>query len=172
MSRTRFPLVAAVAVIAAAAIAVLVATSGASTPKPAVAAASAISVKQTSLGPTLVDANGRTLYLFQADKPNLSTLSAAGQAIWPPFTATTKPRALGGAHAGQIGTVTQPAGATQITYNGHPLYYYVGDHNPGQTTGQGLNQFGALWYALGPAGNANTTTPATPTPTTTPNYGY
>ena len=172
MSRTRFPLVAAVAVIAAAAIAVLVATSGASTPKPAVAAASAISVKQTSLGPTLVDANGRTLYLFQADKPNLSTLSAAGQAIWPPFTATTKPQALAGAHAGQIGTVTQPAGATQITYNGHPLYYYVADHNAGQTTGQGLNQFGALLYALGPAGNANTTTPATTTPTTTPNYGY
>ena len=68
MSRTRFPLVAAVAVVVAAAIAVLVATSGASTTKPqsTVAAASAISVKQTSLGPTLVDANGRTLYLFEA----------------------------------------------------------------------------------------------------------
>ena len=107
MSRTRFPLVAAVAVVVAAAVAVIVATSGASTTKPqsTVAAASAISVKQTSLGPTLVDANGRTLYLFEADRPNVSTLSAAGQAIWPPFTATTTPRALSGAVAGRIGTV-------------------------------------------------------------------
>ena len=113
MSRTRLPLVAAVAVIVAAAIAVIVATSGASTTKPrsTVAAASAISVKQTSLGATLVDANGRTLYLFEGDRPNVSTLSAAGQAIWPPFTATTTPRALSGTVAGRIGTVAQAGGA-------------------------------------------------------------
>src|ERR1700751_5018501 len=105
MSRARFPLVAAVAVVVAAAIAVLVATSGASTTKSqqTVAAASAISVKQTSLGQTLVDANGRTLYLFEADRPNVSTLSPAGQAIWPPFTATPPPRALTGAAAGRVG---------------------------------------------------------------------
>ncbi len=177
MSRTRSPLVAAVAVVAAAAIAVLVATTGASTTKsqPAVAAASAISVKQTSLGPTLVDANGRTLYLFEGDRPNVSTLSAAGQAIWPPFAATTKPRALSGAVAARIGTVTQPGGGTQVTYNGHPLYYYVGDHGAGQTTGQGLNQFGALWYVLGPGGNAVTSAPATPSAASgsgASSYGY
>src|ERR1700740_605305 len=91
MSRTRFPLVAAVAVVVAAAVAVIVATSGASTkkPQPTIAAASAISVRQTALGATLVDANGRTLYLFEGDRPNVSTLSAAGQAIWPPFSAPT-----------------------------------------------------------------------------------
>ena len=177
MSRTRFPLVAAVAVVVAAAIAVLVATSGASTTKsqPAVAAASAISVRHTSLGPTLVDANGRTLYLFEGDRPNVSTLSAAGQAIWPPFTATTKPRALSGAVAARIGTVTHPSGGTQVTYYGHPLYYYVGDHGAGQTTGQGLNQFGALWYVLGPGGTAVTsapTTPAAPSGSGAPSYGY
>ena len=177
MSRTRFPLVAAVAVVVAAAIAVLVATSGASTTKSqqTVAASSAISVKQTSLGPTLVDANGRTLYLFEGDKPNVSTLSAAGQAIWPPLTATTKPRALSGAVAGRIGTVTQPGGGTQVTYNGHPLYYYVGDHRPGQTTGQALNQFGALWYVVGPRGNAVTSRPTTPAPASasgSSSYGY
>jgi predicted lipoprotein with Yx(FWY)xxD motif len=162
MSRTRFPLVAAVAVIVVAAIAVIVATSGASTTKQksSVAASSAISVRQTSLGRTLVDANGRTLYLFEGDKRNVSTLSAAGQAIWPPFTATTTPRAVSGALAGRIGTVTQPGGGAQVSYNGHPLYYYVGDHSPGQTSGQGLNQFGALWYVLGPGGNAVTSSPA------------
>ena len=177
MNRTRFPLAAAVAVVVAAAIAVLVATSGATTTKSqrSVAAASAISVKQTTLGPTLVDATGRTLYLFEGDRPNVSTLSAAGQAIWPPFTETTKPRALSGAIAGGIGTVKQPGGGAQVTYNGHPLYYYVGDHNPGQTTGQGLNQFGALWYVLGPGGNAVTSAPTTPAPASGPgsaSYGY
>ena len=164
MSRTRFPLVAAVAVIVAAAVAVIVATSGATTTKPqsTVAGASAISVRQTSLGPTLVDANGRTLYLFEGDRRNVSTLSAAGQGIWPPFTSTTTPRALSGAVAGRIGTVAHAGGAAQVTYDGHPLYYYVGDHSPGQTSGQGLNQFGALWYVLGPTGNAVTSPAAAP----------
>jgi predicted lipoprotein with Yx(FWY)xxD motif len=166
--------VAAVAVVVAAAVAVIVATSGASTakPHPIVDAASAISVKQTSLGPTLVDANGRTLYLFEGDRPNVSTLSAAGQAIWPPFTASTAPRALSGAVAGRIGTVAQPGGGAQVIYNGHPLYYYVGDHSPGQTSGQGLNQFGALWYVLGPAGNAVTSASTSPAPTGSSSYGY
>jgi predicted lipoprotein with Yx(FWY)xxD motif len=177
MSRTRFPLVAAVAVVVAAAIAVLVTTSGASTTKsrPTVAASSAISVKQTSLGPTLVDANGRTLYLFEADRPNVSTLSAAGQAIWPPFTATTTPRALNGAVAGRVGMVAQAGGGAQVTYDGHPLYYYIGDHGPGQTTGQGLNQFGALWYVLGPGGNPVRSSSTSRAPTGgsgSSSYGY
>jgi predicted lipoprotein with Yx(FWY)xxD motif len=178
MSRTRFPLVAAVAVVVAAVVAVIVATSGASTTKPqhTIASASAISVAQTSLGGTLVDANGRTLYLFEGDRPNVSTLSAAGQAVWPPFTAATTPRALNGTLAGRIGTVAQAVGAAQVTYNGHPLYYYVGDHNPGQTSGQGLNQFGALWYVLGPKGNAVTSSASSaPAPASGPgssSYGY
>ena len=176
MTRTRFPLVAAVAVIVAAAVAVIVATSDATTkPQPTVAAASAISVKQTSLGPTLVDANGRTLYLFEGDRPSVSTLSAAGQAVWPPFTAAATPRALSGAVAGRIGTVTHPGASAQVTYNGHPLYYYVGDRGPGQTSGQGLNQFGALWYVLGPGGNAVTSSPASPAPASksgASSYGY
>ena len=178
MSRTRFPLVAAVAVIVAAAVAVIVATSGASTTKSQskVAAASAISVRQTSLGHILVDANGRTLYLFKGDRPNVSTLSAAGQAIWPLFTATTTPRALSGTVAGRIGTVAHAGGAAQVTYNGHPLYYYVGDHSPGQTSGQGLNQFGALWYILSTNGNAVTSAPASPSPAAAngggTGYGY
>src|ERR1700722_8064268 len=131
-------------------VAIVFATSGgaAKPAPPAAAPASAISIKQTSLGKTLVDANGRTLYLFQGDKQNVSTLSAAGQAVWPRFTATTKPAALGGASASQIGTTKGGGGVSQLTYAGHPLYYYVGDHSPGQTRGQGLNEFGALWYVL------------------------
>jgi predicted lipoprotein with Yx(FWY)xxD motif len=177
MSRTRFPLMAAVAIVVAAAIAVLVTTSGATTTKsqPTAAASSAISVKHTSLGATLVDANGRTLYLFEADRPNVSTLSPAGQAIWPPFTATTTPRGLNGAVSRRIGMVAKAGAGAQVTYNGHPLYYYVGDHGPGQTTGQGLNQFGALWYVLGPGGNALTSPSTSPAPASgsgSSGYGY
>jgi predicted lipoprotein with Yx(FWY)xxD motif len=168
MSRTRFPMIAVVVVVAAV-VAVLVATSGASTKKAPqnTAANTAVSLKQTSLGPTLVDANGRTLYLFEGDRPNVSTLSAAGQAVWPPFNASVKPRALGGAVAGRIGLIPH---TDQVSYNGHPLYYYVADHNPGQTLGQGLNQFGALWYVLAGNGSAVTSAPTAPAPAS--NYGY
>jgi len=138
-------------------VAVIVTTSGGaqrSTPRRPVAG-SAISVGQTPIGRALVDANGRTLYLFAGDKRNVSRLSAAGQAIWPPFTSTTLPAAQGGASATQIGTISA---SRQITYGGHPLYYYVGDQRPGQASGQGLNQFGARWYVLSASSAAITST--------------
>ena len=162
MNRTRL-YVPLVAVIVVAAIAVIVSTTGASTKKaqPAAAANSAISVEQTSLGKVLTDANGRTLYLFAGDKPNVSRLSAAGRAFWPPFTSTTRPSAVKGALAGKIGAVTGASGAAQVTYNGHPLYYFVGDRKTGQTAGQGLNEFGARWYVLSTAGAAITAAPKT-----------
>jgi predicted lipoprotein with Yx(FWY)xxD motif len=150
-------------------------TGSAKTTHPRVAAGTAVSVKQTPLGKTLVDATGRTLYLFQADKPNVSTLSSAGLAVWPGFTSNRTPRAEGGANAAQIGTITGPNGSKLVTYNGHPLYYYVGDQVPGSTRGQGLNQFGALWYVLSPRGNAVTSTPTAPAPAAPQSgggYGY
>jgi predicted lipoprotein with Yx(FWY)xxD motif len=176
MNRSRLSL-SIVVVIIAAAIAVIVSTTGSSAKKgPVVAANSAISIRQTSLGKTLTDANGRTLYLFANDKPNVSTLSPAGRAFWPPLTSTIKPSATGGAVAANIGTVTGATGSAQVTYNGHPLYYFVGDHNPGQTTGQGLNQFGALWYVLSPSGTAITSAPAASAPSSSTGggsaYGY
>jgi predicted lipoprotein with Yx(FWY)xxD motif len=164
---------AGIAVLIAAVIAIVLVTSGGSakTPSPAVASNSAISLRHTSLGQTLVDANGRTLYLFEGDKHNLSTLSAAGQAIWPPFVAGARPRALGGALASEIGTIKQAGGRFQISYDGHPLYYYVADHAAGQTLGQGLNQFGALWYVLGRNGRAVTSAPSSSAPASSV-YGY
>lgn len=137
-----------------------------------VAGTSAITINHTALGQTLTDAKGRTLYLFEADKRNLSKLSAAGRAVWPPFTATGKVKALGGAQAGKIGTTT--TGSKQVTYNGHPLYYYVGDRSAGSTKGQGLNQFGALWFVLSANGNANTAKVAAVAsqPATAPTYSY
>ncbi len=144
--------------IVAAVIAVIVTTSGgsASTVRPRAVANASISVKQTPLGRTLTDADGRALYLFAPDKPNMSTLSAAGRAVWPPFTATGRPVAMDGAQAGQIGVVSGGGAGAQVTYHGHPLYYFVGDRGPGQVTGQGLNEFGGRWYVLSTTGAAIT----------------
>jgi predicted lipoprotein with Yx(FWY)xxD motif len=144
-------------------------------PQESVAAASAVRIRSTSLGNTLVDANGRTLYLFAGDRANVSRLSGAGLSVWPRFVATGPVKGLNGAQAAKIGTITSPRGIRQVTYNGHPLYYYVGDSAPGSTRGQGLNQFGALWYVLGPAGNAVTSSPkhSTAAPaSSSPSYGY
>ena len=107
----------------------------------------------SSLGRLLTDGHGRTLYLFEADKPNVSTLSSAGLAIWPLVPAAGTPRTGRGALAAKLATITGANGKPQLTYDHHPLYYYVGDSKPGQTNGQGLNQFGAEWYVLAPSGD-------------------
>jgi predicted lipoprotein with Yx(FWY)xxD motif len=163
-------------IVVAGIVVLVLAVSGgsASNSKPLPAGGSALSVKQTSLGGTLVDASGRTLYLFRADKSNRSTLSRAGFAVWPAFTSTGKPRAEHGVNAAQISTIAGPSGSRQVTYYGHPLYYYVGDKKPGQTNGQGLKEFGALWYVLSPSGSAMTSKPVTPAPSATESssYGY
>jgi predicted lipoprotein with Yx(FWY)xxD motif len=147
--------------VVAAVIAVIVTTGGGSKSqaRPLTGGAASISVKQTPLGRTLTDADGRVLYLFAPDKPNMSTLSAAGRAVWPPFTSTRRPAAVDGVQANQIGAVAGAGGAAQVTYHGHPLYYFVGDRKPGQTTGQGLNAFGGRWYILSTAGGAITAAP-------------
>ena len=132
------------------------ATSAYGTPAPTTGAARAGTIVQahtSSLGRLLTDGNGRTLYLFEADRPNVSKLSAAGLSIWPPLAATGKPQATSGALAAKIGTITGANGKAQVTYDRHPLYYYVGDTKPGQTSGQALDQFGAEWYVLAPSGN-------------------
>lgn len=177
MSRTRLPVAGGILLIAAVVAVVIIAVSGGSTSKAqaVVAPASAISVSQTPLGKTLVDANGRTLYLFEGDRPGVSTLSAAGQAVWPPFTAAAKPRALNGATASEISIIKDANGSNQVAYAGHPLYYYVGDHKSGQTLGQNLNEFGARWYVLTPTGAAITSAPSSSSAapsTSTSGYTY
>jgi predicted lipoprotein with Yx(FWY)xxD motif len=119
---------------------------------PAGRAGTIIQAHMSSLGRVLTDGHGRTLYLFEADKPNVSKLSRAGLSIWPPLAATAKPRAKSGALPAKIGTITGVDGKPQVTYDRHPLYYYVGDTKPGQTSGEALNQFGAEWYVLAPSG--------------------
>jgi predicted lipoprotein with Yx(FWY)xxD motif len=120
--------------------------------QPQGAASSAIDVRSTPLGKILVDAKGRTLYLFEADKPDMSNCTGACLSLWPAFTSQGKPQAHGGALAAKIGTISTAGGKQQVTYDGHPLYYYAADQKPGDTTGQGLKQFGAGWYVLSTTG--------------------
>jgi predicted lipoprotein with Yx(FWY)xxD motif len=104
------------------------------------------------LGKILVDARGRTLYLFEKDAGTRSTCSGACAAAWPPLRATGKPAAGAALSAANLGTTPRSDGKPQVTYNGHPLYLYSADQRPGDTNGQGLNAFGAAWYALSAAG--------------------
>jgi predicted lipoprotein with Yx(FWY)xxD motif len=117
-------------------------------------AASTLSTKTSSLGTFLVDAKGRTLYLWDADKGSTSTCSGACAQAWPPLTATATPKAGGGVKASLLGTTKRSDGSREVTYAGHPLYTFAGDTQAGQTTGQGSNGFGAPWWVVTPAGKA------------------
>ena len=112
-----------------------------------------VAAKKTDLGTILVDSSGRTLYLFEKDKGDNSSCSGACAAAWPPLTTSAKPTTGTGVTASLLGTTKRSDGKTEVTYNGHPLYTYVGDGAPGQTSGEGLKQFGAEWYVLSPHGN-------------------
>jgi predicted lipoprotein with Yx(FWY)xxD motif len=106
-----------------------------------------------SLGTILVDSKGRTLYLFQQDEGTKSECSGPCAAIWPPLRADGNPTASGGANASMLATTARSDGKPQVTYNGHPLYLYAGDKKPGDTNGQGLTDFGGIWYALSATGS-------------------
>ena len=111
-----------------------------------------LEVRQTKLGRIIVDAGGRTLYDFPPDKRGQSTCYGACAALWPPLLTTGKPIAGPGVRQALLGTTRRKDGKLEVTYNRHPLYYFVSDRRPGQTTGQALDQFGAPWWALSPAG--------------------
>jgi predicted lipoprotein with Yx(FWY)xxD motif len=127
------------------------------TVKPASGSSATVSVANTGLGKILVDSQGRTLYLFEQDTGTKSTCSGGCATAWPPLRASGKLTAGGGAKASLLGTTPRSDGKPQVTYNGHPLYGYQGDSQAGDTNGQGINAFGALWYVLSPTGNEITT---------------
>jgi predicted lipoprotein with Yx(FWY)xxD motif len=130
-------------------------TSAPASTAPSGAAVATVSVAHNGeLGSILVAGpKGRTVYLFAADKGPSSTCSSACAEVWPPVTTTGSPKAAGGANSADLGTITRSDGTKQVTYKGHPLYYYVGDPNSGDISGQGINSFGAPWYVLSPSGS-------------------
>jgi predicted lipoprotein with Yx(FWY)xxD motif len=119
-------------------------------PAPAKAASAEVKTMNGDLGSFLTDGSGKSLYLFTTDTSGTSTCNGACATTWPPLTSTDMPKADSGVTANKLATIKRDDGTTQVTYNGHPLYYYSGDAKAGDTKGQG---FGAKWYVLSPAGD-------------------
>ena len=159
MTRSRpFGLLAAAAVIPLVALAVSGCGSSSDdsrspTATKPVGSSATVSVANTGLGKILVDSQGKTLYLFEKDTGTKSTCSGGCATIWPPLRASGKPTAGTGVKASLLGTTQRSDGNTQVTYDGQPLYLYEADASAGDTNGQGVNAYGALWYVLSASGN-------------------
>ena len=111
----------------------------------------ALKTAKGSAGIWLTNSAGRTLYLYTRDKGTTSECYGACAKEWPPLT-TTGPVTVSGQYTVQrdLGVTTRTDGTKQVTYGGHPLYYYLGDTAPGQTKGQGV---GGVWFLIGPVAN-------------------
>ncbi|MDP2661371.1 MAG: hypothetical protein Q8R28_11655 [Dehalococcoidia bacterium] len=105
--------------------------------------------QNATLGQYLSDDQGRTLYLFITDTSTASTCYDACAQKWPPLLTQGAPTGTG-ITASLLGTSQRREGTAQVTYKGHPLYYYAPDQKPGDTTGQGV---GSVWYVVSPAGD-------------------
>jgi predicted lipoprotein with Yx(FWY)xxD motif len=123
-------------------------------PSPAASGTTIAVATNAKLGQILVDGKGMTVYLFVVDTGTTSTCYTSCAAIWPPVLTTGAPQGGTGATATLLGTTTRTDGKVEVTYAGHPLYYFVQDKAAGDTTGQGINGFGGLWWVLTPSGAA------------------
>ena len=111
----------------------------------------ALKTAKGKAGIWLTDSAGRTLYLYTKDKGTTSECYGACAKAWPPLT-TTGRVTISGQYTVQhdLGVTTRTDGTKQVTYGGHPLYYYKGDTAPGQTHGQGED---GVWFLIGPIAN-------------------
>lgn len=145
-------------------------------PAAAPAAMAGVQIGATALAPgtALVDAGGRALYLFEADQGSTSACNGPCAQVWPPLLAEgAAPAPAGDLQAALLGSTARDDGSRQVTYNGHPLYYFTGDKNPGETRGQGLDRFGGPWYVVTPAGDGIDSDDAPPAPAANSGgYGY
>jgi predicted lipoprotein with Yx(FWY)xxD motif len=115
--------------------------------------ATVITTATSSAGTFLTDGSGRAVYLWVRDTGDASSCSGACAGAWPPVTATGTVTASGSATASDLGTITRSDGTKQVTYDGHPLYYYAGDSASGMASGQGSDSFGAKWWLVSPSGS-------------------
>lgn len=115
-------------------------------------AAGTMIASHSGSGGTFLTDSGHTVYLWAADGMNKSNCSGACAGAWPPVMASGKVTAGHGVKPSNLGTIARSGGGKQVTYNGHPLYFFAGDSGPGQTNGQGSNSFGAKWWLVAPSG--------------------
>jgi predicted lipoprotein with Yx(FWY)xxD motif len=124
------------------------------TPEAAAGESATVKAVTGALGTMLTDAEGRTLYLWEADRSSQSACDGACADAWPPVTTIGEPKAGEGADAALLGTAKRADGTLAVTYDGHPLYYFAGDSAAGDANGQGSDGFGAKWWVVSPAGDA------------------
>jgi predicted lipoprotein with Yx(FWY)xxD motif len=127
-----------------------------------------VATRSTSLGSVLVDARGHTLYVFDQDRGTKSACTRSCAASWPAFLTTTKPVALKGVAAAKLGMVKRANGKFQVTFMGHPLYFFASDAKAGDVRGASITH----WAAISPSGaRLRAGSPkTTPPPTTTDPY--
>ena len=110
-----------------------------------------VKVVPSQYGPVVADGRGEAFYLFAGEKSSRSRCYGACADRWPPVFANGKPRAGPGGHSRLLGTTRRTDGKLQLTYAGHPMYYYAGDA-PGRILCQGVTEFGGLWLVVRPSG--------------------
>ena len=150
-----------IAILTAAALALVIAACGSSGKKTTAATTAAaaqpaqgvkVSLRKVSFGTVLVGPNSHTTYLFLKDKGTTSQCNGKCAVSWAPLTTSGQPQAGPGLKASLLGTSKRSDGTMQVTYGGHPIYYYDDDKKPGMTEGEGKKEFGAEWYAVGADG--------------------
>lgn len=111
----------------------------------------ALATAKTGVGTVVVDAQGRTVYVFDKDTPGSGSSACTGGCLakWPPVVAASGTPTASGV-TGQLGTITRTDGTKQVTLAGMPLYLYAGDSHAGDVTGQGV---GGVWWAVAPDGS-------------------
>jgi predicted lipoprotein with Yx(FWY)xxD motif len=112
-----------------------------------------ITTAKSSAGTVLTNGSGKAVYVWTKDTGDMSNCNGACAGAWPPVTTTGTATAAGSAKASDIGTITRSDGTKQVTYDGHPLYYFAGDSGPGTASGQGSDGFGAKWWLVAPTGS-------------------
>ena len=115
--------------------------------------ATTVTTKASKFGTILAAGSKQlTVYLFDGDHGSGSNCSGGCATAWPPVTTTAAPIAGGGALSADLATITRSDGTKQVTYNGHPLYFFIRDKDSGDAYGEGVTAFGASWYVLAPNG--------------------
>jgi predicted lipoprotein with Yx(FWY)xxD motif len=129
-------------------------SSTAATTTPAAATGTVVAVKHSGKLGTVLAAGSKklTVYMFEGDKGASSSCTGECAAVWPPVTSSGAPTTSGSASSADLGTITRADGTTQVTYKGHPLYFFAKDKDSGDAYGEGVHGFGADWYVLAPSG--------------------
>jgi len=149
LDRRAFQATAAASVVALALLGAFVATPKAAPAATSASGAQMLKAEQIGGANLLTNAKGFTLYWFAPDSPNKSVCYGTCASYWPPVAGSAS---AGPGVTGTIGTIKRTDGSTQATYDGHPLYTYIGDNAPGQDGGNNINLNGGLWHDVPVAG--------------------